>query len=507
MLNFWKQLPLCLLAVCSSLIGISVSEGAVRRAATCSQADIESELVAARDGDTVIVPAGQCTWTAKMRITAGIVLTGAGVDKTVIRDEVPNDGLIVLETVSGKSYRVSGFTFTRGEEDGSNKRDKGAIYVTGESKAWRVDHVKFDRVVERAVVTTGWTYGVIDHCTFLVWSNKAILVQHPTWGGHKWGDGSWAAPSYLGSEKAVFIEDNYFELVDGTNNMAVDCTQGGRFVFRHNTSENMTVTSHGTESSGRQRSCRVQEIYENTLSHSNGTWNKAIAVRGGTGVIFNNTCNNFDHLVGLQNFRSFEPYAVWDGGCDGTASYDVTDGILYDSGTHDDGDNSDRLLHDSTKSWTPNQWVGYQLIVLSQTYDNSPRNGQILGNTSNEITVRSGGGNAPQLKLNNGDQYEIRKAYPCIDQVGRGMGELLSGNPAVPAEWPNQESDPMYIWGNTLNGRPATVDGSLDPILEGRDFFNQTKPGYTPYVYPHPLVTETQTSFPAAPTNLHTTSD
>lgn len=494
------------MAICVCCLGTTGVRGAIRQAATCGQSDVKSALNSASDGDEVLVPSGHCTWTEHLTIAAGISFIGAGLDQTVIRDEVPDDGLIQLDTKGGKTYRVSGFTFARGDEGGWPKADKAAISVNGESKAWRVDHVKFDRLVNRGVRVTGWTYGVVDHCTFLLQGTQGMLVQHPNWEGHDWGDGSWAAPSYLGTEKAIYIEDNHFELVSGSNHTVVDCIQGGRFVFRHNTAINMNLADHGTESSGRQRSCRVHEIYDNSFTHPNGTWNRAINVRGGTGVVFDNSFNNFDNLAGLQNFRSFEPYSTWDGGCDGRSVYDVTDGVVYDSGTHDGGDGSERLLHDSSKSWKPDQWVGFQLIDLSQTYSDSARNGQITGNTSNEISVKSGGGNAPVLKINRGDRYEIRQVYPCIDQVGRGQGDLLSGNPANPEAWPHQVSDPMYFWGNTLNGRQATVDGGLNPIIEGRDFFNQPKPGYSPYVYPHPLVTEGEAAAPSAPANLRATS-
>lgn len=34
----------------------------VRQAATCNQPDVEAQVTAAADGETVTIPAGSCTW-------------------------------------------------------------------------------------------------------------------------------------------------------------------------------------------------------------------------------------------------------------------------------------------------------------------------------------------------------------------------------------------------------------------------------------------------------------
>jgi len=50
----------------------------------------------------------------------------------------------------------------------------------------------------------------------------------------------------------------------------------------------------------------------------------------------------------------------------------------------------------------------------------------------------------------------------------------------------------LYIWNNTHNGSLVTAgihDEGLvsEHVQEGRDYFHMEKPGYTPYIYPHPL--------------------
>jgi hypothetical protein len=92
--------------------------------------------------------------------------------------------------------------------------------------------------------------------------------------------------------------------------------------------------------------------------------------------------------------------------------------------------------------------------------------------------------------------------YPGLDTFGRGQ-QLIAwttgDNPAPAPVWPNQVLDPVYVWGNTLNGVASgmAVDATGNVplvIVAGRDFKNEVKLGYTPYQYPHPLVSGSGTS-------------
>ncbi|OGH07191.1 MAG: hypothetical protein A2W22_01650 [Candidatus Levybacteria bacterium RBG_16_35_11] len=67
------------------------------------------------------------------------------------------------------------------------------------------------------------------------------------------------------------------------------------------------------------------------------------------------------------------------------------------------------------------------------------------------------------------------EGWPCTDQVGRGK---------------NQNSDPLYIWGNP--NWPTNANDDPTYIQAGRDYYiNQgAKPGYVGYQYPNPLTGE-----------------
>jgi hypothetical protein len=97
-----------------------------------------------------------------------------------------------------------------------------------------------------------------------------------------------------------------------------------------------------------------------------------------------------------------------------------------------------------------------------------------------------------------------------LDQPGRGSGDLLQDNGMITnsvmpngilntinaaigiPSWPNQVLEGVYCWSNSLNGAHSEESSVYPEIQQGRDFYNDTpKPGYTPFVYPHPLVNKT----------------
>ncbi len=56
-----------------------------------------------------------------------------------------------------------------------------------------------------------------------------------------------------------------------------------------------------------------------------------------------------------------------------------------------------------------------------------------------------------------------------------------------PIDWQIHD---FWVWGNTLDGEPVepyVPERSAEHIQRGRDYHTQPRPGYEPYVYPHPL--------------------
>ncbi len=273
-------------------------------AASCSQTDVQAAIDSAKDGDTVMVPAGTATWTktgdSKPAVQVGkqltwnpptfeskaITLYGAGVDTTIIIDQCPhnyNESALLIFTESNKPVRVTGFTFSRSGE----KAEKGTLSIIGECKNWRIDHCKLlDAQYGNGIVISGNSNGVIDHCVFTTGPDlgnfKALSVNGTS-------DGSWDTPLSLGTINAIFVEDCIFEY--NFNYAIIDLAIGGRCVLRHNTIYNAYVGSHGHDSD--PRAMISYEIYNNSFSRTiGGNMFTTIAFRGGTGVVYDNTVEN-----------------------------------------------------------------------------------------------------------------------------------------------------------------------------------------------------------------------
>jgi hypothetical protein len=274
-------------ADCSGYDVSSCDRGGTIEAQSCSQGDVQAAIEQAQDGDTVLVPAGNCTWNTTLHLEPmpAIVLQGAGIDQTVITDSTASGGwgnsLIWIESVEGKPFRITGFTFT----DQGVVDPNGIIHIRGTSKNWRVDHCKFDNITQRGIRTGGFTYGVIDHCAFIIPDDGTVQ----TIGAVGDGEASWERPLSLGTADAVYVEDCVFDFVS-KNDGPFDAYHGARYVFRYNTIFNTTLGHHGRDS-GNYRSTHSFEIYENKIisTYETGNIYTALHFRGGTGVVFNNT--------------------------------------------------------------------------------------------------------------------------------------------------------------------------------------------------------------------------
>jgi hypothetical protein len=437
----WKRnitLSLLSLALTCALLTPGTLWAATITAASCSRADVGIAVDRAANGDIVLVPAGSCTWPENLTITNKyLTLQGAGIDQTIIIDGVgkatyPNiPQVLVWVTNPGGLTRLTGMTFQGGTI--TDIMAGGMVVIRGTSHQFRLDHCKFVPTKTPALFFYDYVLGVNDHNLFDVSAAKGIAVyaHHNTWNrpNTNYGDASWADYDSLGTERALFFEDNTF-----LNNQsaywyyyAVDGWMGGRVVYRHNTFQATVWANHGTESGGRQRGQRQFEVYNNNFiwdmkAGGANSFPSLIGSRGGVGVVFNNTAkltNGWTNtFFDVTNLRVDMPYSPW-GQC-GTSS-----------------------------TWDENTSFGYR----------------------------------------------------CIDQVGTGMSDLLSGDSPTPVGFLHNAVSPTYAWNNTINGvQQKIVSRRPNNVVLNRDFFDAIKPGYTPYIYPHPLVSgSTSTNPPPTP--------
>ena len=498
-MKFHAILTCGLLALC-----LGQTEAAIINAKSISLVDVTSAVNSANAGDTVIVPAGTAVWTSGLAISKNITISGAGIGSSVLIDELPRTppfpGIIAFATTGNTLVRFTGFTIQGGTINTAGYIH-GIFQVSGTSQSLRIDHCLFTNLYASPVIAVSDALGVIDHCKFYT-QGQAMQVYAANWNNGDWGSGSWADDPYWGSGKFLYIEDNTFYCSMPLGG-GVDSYEGARWVFRHNMCTNGSLTLHGTEGQG--RGAKQLEAYNNLFVSTTAT--TLGQFRSGSGLIFSNQFVNYSCQMVLQTYRMFRisPYF---GSADGTNAWDMNDANgLYASGTHN-GSDSSPVLVDANASWTPGQWVGYvikNMNVLHSTGNfTNVQQSIITDNTATTITYSldqgSGGQQLTNLLFNAGDPYQIWHVITAIDQPGHGKGDLVSGLPPVPVGWPNEVIEPIYSWQNWNNGTQELDIISSDPgmVNPGRDFFNATpKPGYTPYIYPHPL-----TLIPDPPRNL-----
>jgi hypothetical protein len=519
----WLNYAVLNLVLVGLLCAVSNSaQAAIINAASPSLADVTAAIKSARDGDTVILPAGTAAWNSPVKITKGITLIGQTTtdpvhktadDQTVIlvgTGANGNEALIDVNTTNGKSYRISGITFRTGRTGVVNSN--GMLRLNGDSRAVRVDHCHFDDLrYENTRIGTWGALGVIDHNIFYQSTAAGIHLHfsHKRWNGDagSWGDKSWAEPAYYGSDKFMFVEDNCFNNTSGTFRGATDAVDGARFVIRHNHLYDQGIGSHGTEV-GRFRGVRAIEIYSNDYHWTFAT--NIGGIRSGSFLTHDNTHDGVLPQRGIDfgQYRMFVNSNPVFGASTGENPWDYNatepDGThvdghppyLFESGTAQRASNQTTIV-DNTKNWNTNQWVGY---TAKKPGASNPGIMLITSNTSTVLTGLYHTGYNRGVTWQAGDPYEIHRVMVSMDQPCRGAGDLLTGNPPInavtgTASWPHQALEPCYSWNDiyTPNNTHVNISpaaGGFAVLTEGRDFFNNTPmPDYTPYTYPHPLTT------------------
>ena len=155
--------------------------------------------------------------------------------------------------------------------------------------------------------------GLVYGCTFnetrmLVYGSSTLMAHH-----------RWNEDSVIGTADAVFVEDCTFNRTFGS---CIDSNYGAKYVFRHNTVYNCYAMTHSIQ--GNNRASRSFEIYENDFISNNGTVWTPYFLRGGTGVVFNNTSTGDwgQNVIALDNIRCFDGSGCDGGLCDGSSLWD-----------------------------------------------------------------------------------------------------------------------------------------------------------------------------------------
>ena len=407
---------------------------------TSSASSVQTAVNAASDGDTILIPAGTCNWGASYVTwtNKNINVIGAGIDQTIIT--VTGRAFLVYIPVKS-SFRISGMTIS-----GSSSTPVIAVnsfYHVAPFAAmsgWRVDHIKFDfgSLSGMGVYVVGPNWGLIDHCTFLATRSDSAEFMFISFYSYLYyeltyaGEYSWSLPIDWGTEKALYIEDCTFYSPNNTGGAHPFDVGGGARLVFRYN----TVTGGGP------------------IFHPNKSYELGPAKY----EVYNNK-----FFAG--SYKGYYPFTVQGGGS----------GVVF-----------------------KNQWTGFDVagLNLQERRISTDQSLSPLGKCSTDNALDGYVGATRTNPDSNG--------WPCYAQVGRGPGQV---------------SMPVYSWYNGTQADCATTQttctdtfllvstgtGITDyikstPHSNGEvDFVNNgttPKPGYTPYIYPHPLAK------PKPPVNL-----
>lgn len=469
-------LPLGLLVLLSLT---SQGRAATINAANCSQQAVQAAVNSASDNDTIIIPAGACTWTSTLTInslssrTKMVKLIGAGTDPStgtrITCSTIPAIDAWLSHSISG--LRISNIRFIQ-----TGSSEPWAIRLSGHADTYaslfRIDHCYFqyatggtaNAVYVGLLNSADTTYeanhpyiwGVFDHNYFkgtvsfqgIDTAPVASKYVNASWenDGHgAWRD--WTIADHSGTWKNVFFEDNTAESDTYTTGSAfIDAEAGAAYVFRNNTLKNLWVANHGFMAF---RSCKWVEAYNNViiLDDPYSYQFEAFNTKGGTGVYYSNQ--------------------LYDAARKGTCMYGV-DPLCLAGGTYVGAGVN-----------TIYSFASAQLYRVWRTDGPVPCAGTMCSTQGN-----------PKGCDNWDSSSAPNPGWLCADQVGTKKG---ADDPTFIFGY-RWASEPVYTWSNyytSLIGMivgPGTNTGNY--IRIGTEIINNgiaPKPGYMAYTYPHPL--------------------
>jgi len=397
------------------------------------------------ENTTITINSGTWHWTTGINFTVahstsligatlcpGPPSTSTCTDNTVMIDDVNHN-------VSGAPDATWVFSIPAGKsfrwsgitaQTGTAPTSNNGVFTWGGGTTQlRIDHSHFAISANVTWTIFGETFGVVDHCVIAPNNTGPRVV-----GG---GNSSWINASGMGTSSAIYFEDNY---ITGSTQLN-DNYQGGRNVYRFNTINNMSGQTHplghdGT--AGNDRGGRLTEMYQNKFT--------APSCSGSGG-----TCK-FNIM-----FHSAGTGAYW-GNNNPFISSSAGGGWNFFLTTHSMRENSSTY----TQQPTPAGW-GYCGTQFNGT-----------GSNWDENTSGTTG-------------------YHCIDDPGRGRGDLLSGShpnkvnsttgcgPSQACAYPRQASEPIYAgWLENFNPSNATgaayyldqsIQGGISRVVRNADIF------------------------------------
>ena len=491
---------------------------------------------------TVYLPAGDAHWSNSppVRALGGINLIGQGTNRTIIRWS-HNNKLITYNDYDEQEtdwdfspMRISGISFR------ADASSRGTALNIRSIEGFRVDHCEFVTIKNSAYIifvrsTFSYQprpYGVFDHCRFKAHGSSTYGLYI---GPCLWPNGNQDYLAFLGKKQNVFIEDCVFE--DIGHHIAL--FGGGTAVFRHNhcsswgtasiiDSHELSGTVNDEHGVPQYHGGRCMEVYGNTFTHPPGFEHATTVLRprNGGGVFFNNTLVDprytYQFVHGRRTVETTAANGPWhvDELVDGDPATwtKIMDGDAY-AGSPGDVPGSCRL-----------NWSGSKAVEKVRIYNRSAG----VAGSSSERTIKVcvgaaevysglvgpagawleldvGGVSGDHLTIETTSQFDV--TFYEVEVHSGGAPIPITSTSGTHGKYPGYDQIHFWwIWSNEVQNVlfPGVRIAEGEPfgvlnIQEDRDYFLRapdpsishptdallpgfTEPDYTPYTYPHPLV-------------------
>jgi len=408
--------------------------------ATCNAATAnESDVLAALPSNsntnatvTVNIPSGTGTWTTgfsykipsavtSLIIQGNTTVSCSGTAGTSSYSCTANDNTVFVDSyvasnaplmsihVGSAAFRMTGLTFQGGTLATGVTKPNGFLTFDGTSTSFRIDHSHFNTNTYTPVNSGGG---------MTIFTNVYGVVDHTVFDlyaqnngvrvyNSDFGDANWAAPTSFGTSAFMYLENDVFN-----GGAANDCDDGGRIVIRYS-------TINAASSGGDQGLWQTHQMGQGT-QRSRGCRAEEVY-----------------HLYVLNPNPSNNLYTVGDGGSGTGVAWNntISGGYSYD--------------------------IGFQNIreVSTGHSQSAPTNGIGYCGTGSNGSSSPWDGNTNSM------------GYPCIDQTGRGQGDLLNGqnfpsavdSTAGTITWPHNLREPWYVWNETI----ASGRVYVNPVWNG----------------------------------------
>jgi len=505
-----------ILTIASLIALLGAARAGVTNTIPCDFLAISNAIATVAEGDTIQIQAGSCVISNTITHNRNVSFTmrGAGTNLTTLISPAigsvfginkNSTNLLTISDLNCIGHSANGYGFF--------------IVGVGAPSAKMSGPVRFTRIQMTNLLYRGFSvgysdsWGVIDHCYLVAGLSGGSAYQPFSFNGNDIV--SWTNSNPLGTTNAWYVEDCYAKTGTVGGNGFFDAYDGAQIVIRNNYFDgNAPSGVHGYDS--QYTSCRTWEIYNNTFTNVTPSV-LAIEIRGGTGNIFSNKVYGAADFLQLAYYRScLYAHSI----VTGIGTPGVTNIIDFGGINPTNGQRINLGFNDEYYTFANPIVNTNKCVFLGSTLAESLTNlgaalqlSGVAGTTYGSSTTKN-----RQWMQASISATELM-VYNALDGNIDGTGYPANQQPGVIQAWPYgtnaQTLLPIYVWGNTKDGTNVTTnlkddsavcDYNITNLVKlGRDYFNSARPGYTPLVYPHPLVSGTPwtppESIPPAQTN------